>query len=157
MVRSLQANLRRPENERRQIPVSEDREGFLMWTIILTFLKNPKNLLIVVLSACVLIVGGLLLFQRVSLAKAKAKVVVQAGVIAQYKQNEILMQSQLIRYADQIVKLRKLAESHQAVSTQTTKVVTKIKYIKSKCVMEGDDAKIASDVFEYFNTGRMRD
>lgn len=128
-----------------------------MWTIILTFLKNPKNLLIVALSACVLIVGGMVLFQRASLAKAKAEVKVQAGVIAQYKQNEIAFQSQIADYADQIVKLRKLAEAHQATSNQTAKVVTKIKYIKSKCTLEGDDAKIINGMAEYFNTGRLRE
>jgi len=128
-----------------------------MWTILLTFLKNPKNLLIVALSVCVLIVGGLFLFQRVSLAKAKAEVKVQAGVIAQYKQNEIAFQSQIASYADQIAKLKKLAESHQAVSNQTAKVVTKIKYIKSTCKLEESDAQIVNDIFHYFNTGRMLD
>ncbi len=128
-----------------------------MWTIILTFLKNPKNLLIVALSACVLIVGGLLLFQRASLAKAKAEVKVQAGVIAQYKQNEIAFQTQIASYADQVIKLKKLAEAHQATSNETVKVVTKIKYIKSKCVMEGEDAKITNSVYRYFNTRKLRD
>lgn len=128
-----------------------------MWTIILTFLKNPKNLLIVALSACVLIVGGLLLFQRASLAKAKAEVKVQAVAIAQYQQNEKMLTAQLVNYADQIVKLRKLAADHQTVSNETVKVVTKIKYIKSKCTLEGEDAKIVNGVFQYYNSGRLLD
>lgn len=128
-----------------------------MWTIILTFLKNPKNLLIVALSVCVLIVGGMVLFQRASLAKAKAEVKVQAGVIAQYKQNEMVFQKQIADYTDQIAKLKKLAEAHQNTSNETVKVVTKIKYIKSKCVMEGDDAKITNSVYRYFNTRELRD
>ena len=121
-----------------------------MWT-------NPKNILIAALAALVLIVGGIMLFQKASLAKAKAEVKAQAGVIAQYKQNEIAFQSQIASYADQVIKLKKLAESHQATSTQTAKVVTKIKYIKNKCILGGDDAKITNDMFGYFNTGRLRD
>jgi uncharacterized membrane protein YGL010W len=128
-----------------------------MWTIILTFLKNPKNLIIVILAILVLTCGTVVLFQRGSIAKASAKVALQSAEIERYKAVQKAYIDLIDDYTTQIVKLQKLAESHQAITNQTAKQNIKIKYIKSKCALEGEDAKIVNGVVEYFNSGRMRE
>lgn len=129
-----------------------------MWTIILTFLKNPKNILILVLAIAVLTFGAVVLFQRGSLAKSNAKVKLQSAEIKRYKESQAAYQKTVEAYADQVIKLQKLAESHQAISNATAKESVKIKYIKSKCKLEGGDAQTVNNVVGYFNThGRMRE
>ena len=128
-----------------------------MWTIILTFLKNPKNILILVLAIAVLTFGAVVLFQRGSLAKSDAKVKEQSAEIERYKESQAAYQKTVEAYADQVIKLQKLNESHQAIGNQTAKVVTKIKYIKSDCKLEGNDALIINDFVDYFNTGKLRE
>ncbi len=126
-------------------------------TAIWTLLKNPKNLLILILAIAVLTSGAVVLFQRGSLAKSSAKVKEQGVEIERYKQSQAAYQKTLEAYADQVIKLQKLNESHQAISNATAKEKVKIKYIKSKCTLEGDDAKIVNGTIEYFNTGRLRE
>lgn len=128
-----------------------------MMTILWTFLKNPKNLLIVVLTIVLLICGTTILFQRGSLAKSKGKIELQTAEIERYKASQKAYADLIDQYAEQVVKWQKLAENHQAITNQTAKEVVKIKYIKSNCRMEKDDAKIINGVVDYFNTGRMRD
>lgn len=128
-----------------------------MITLIFTFLKNPKNLLIVALAVIVLIFGTIVLYQRGSLAKSKGKIELQTAEIERYKASQKAYADLIDQYAEQVVKWQKLAESHQAITNQTAKEVVKIKYIKSNCKMEKDDAKIINGVVDYFNTGRMRD
>lgn len=123
-----------------------------LWTL----LKNPKNILILILAIAVLTCGAVVLFQRGSLAKSSAKVKEQSVEIERYKQSQAAYQKTVEAYADQVIKLQKLNESHQAISNATAKEVVKIKYIKSKCTLEGDDAKIVNGTIEYFNTGRLR-
>ena len=126
-------------------------------TAIWTLLKNPKNLLILILAITVLTCGAVVLFQRGSLAKSAAKVAAQTVEIERYKQSQAAYQKTVEAYADQVIKLQKLAESHQTIGNQTAKVVTKIKYIKSDCKLGGDDAKTVNSIAEYFNSGRMRE
>lgn len=128
-----------------------------MWAIILSFLKNPKNILIVALAILVLTFGTVVLFQRGSLALKSAKVAEQSAEIERYKAVQKAYIDLIDDYTTQIVKLQKLAESHQAITNQTAKETVKIKYIKSKCILEGEDAAIINGVIEYFNTGRMRE
>lgn len=128
-----------------------------MMAIIWTFLKNPKNLIIVILAAAVLTFGAVVLFQRGSLAKSDAKVKEQSAEIERYKESQAAYQKTVEAYADQVIKLQKLNESHQAIGNQTAKVVTKIKYIKSDCKLGGEDAKIVNGVVDYFNTGKLRE
>lgn len=128
-----------------------------MWTIILTFLKNPKNILILILAAAVLICGTVVLFQRGSLALKNGKLAEQSAEIEKYKATQKAYQELIEQYAAQVVKWQKLAEAQQATTNQTAKVVTKIKYIKSDCKVEGNDAKIINSVAEYFNTGKLRE
>lgn len=129
-----------------------------MMTIIWTFLKNPKNLIIVILAAAVLTFGAVVLFQRGSIAKASAKVALQSAEIERYKESQAAYQKTVEAYADQVIKLQKLAESHQDISNATAKESVKIKYIKSKCKLEGGDAQTVNNIVGYFNThGRMRE
>lgn len=133
-------------------------EGITMWTIILTFLKNPKNILIVALALLVLICGTVVLFQRGSIAKSDAKVKEQSAEIERYRESQAAYQKTVEAYADQVIKLQKLAESHQDISNATAKESVKIKYIKSKCKLEGGDAQTVNNIVGYFNThGRMRE
>lgn len=126
-------------------------------TAIWTLLKNPKNILILVLAALVLVGGGVVLFQRASLATKAAKIETQAKDIEQFKAAQAAYQKTVEDYAAQVIKWRKMAESQQAVTNQTAKEVVKIKYVKNKCTMEGDDAKIINGMFDYYNSaGRMR-
>lgn len=119
----------------------------------LTFIKNPKNILILVLAALVLVGGAAFLIQRVSIAKQKTTIATQAKDIEGYKQAQVAYQTAIGEYEDQVVKLKKLNESHQAISDQTAKEIVKIKYIKSKCTLEGEDAKVVNNLFNYFNHG----
>ena len=126
-------------------------------TAIWTILKNPKNILILVLAALVLVGGGVVLFQRASLATKTAKIETQAKDIERFKAAQAAYQKTVEDYAAQVIKWRKMAESQQAVTNQTAKEVVKIKYVKNKCTMEGDDAKIINGMFDYYNSaGRMR-
>ena len=126
-------------------------------TAIWTLLKNPKNLLILILAIAVLTCGAVVLFQRASIAKSSAKVAAQGVEIERYKAAQAAYQKTVEAYADQVIKLQKLNESHQTIGNQTAKVVTKIKYIKSDCKLGGNDALIVNDLVDYFNTGRMRE
>lgn len=126
-----------------------------MWTIILTFLKNPKNLLILILAVLVLTCGAVVLFQRGSLAKSKGKIELQSAEIERYKAAQKAYADLIDQYAEQVVKWQKLAESHQAITNATAKETVKIKYIKSKCTLEGEDAKAVNGVFNYFNHGLL--
>jgi hypothetical protein len=126
-------------------------------TAIWTLLKNPKNLLILILAIAVLTCGAVVLFQRGSLAKSAAKVEEQKGEIERYKAAQKAYQGLIDDYAGQIVKLRELVKSHQDVANATAKEVVKIKYIKSDCKLGGNDALIVNGVVDYFNTGRMRE
>lgn len=128
-----------------------------MWTIILTFLKNPKNILILILAILVLTCGTVVLFQRASLAKSKGKIELQSAEIERYKAAQKAYIELIDEYTTQIVKLQKLNEAHQTITNQTAKVVTKIKYIKSDCKLEGNDALIVNGMVDYFNTGRLRE
>lgn len=128
-----------------------------MWTIILTFLKNPKNLIIMILAALFILCMGMILYQRTSIATKSAKVESQQVEIARLKQVQKAYQDLAQEYTDQVIKWKQLAEKNQAITNQTAKVVTKIKYIKSDCKVEGNDAKIVNSAFEYFNAGRLRD
>ena len=126
-------------------------------TAIWTLLKNPKNLLILILAIAVLTFGAVVLFQRGSLAKSSAKVKEQGVEIERYKATQKAYQDLINDYAEQVVKWQKLAEKQQEITNQTAKVVTKIKYIKSNCKVEKEDAKIINGVAEYFNTGKLRE
>ena len=126
-------------------------------TAIWTLLKNPKNLLILILAIAVLTSGAVVLFQRGSLAKSSAKVKEQGVEIERYKQSQAAYQKTVSDYEAQVAKWKKLAENQQTITNNTATVVTKIKYIKSKCALEGDDAKIVNGVFNYFNTGKLLD
>lgn len=128
-----------------------------MMTIIWTFLKNPKNLIIVILAVAVLFCGAVMFIESVSLDKERAKVKEQSAEIERYKAAQKAYADLINQYAEQVVKWQKLAESHQAITNQTAKQNIKIKYIKSKCALEGEDAKIVNGVVEYFNSGRMRE
>lgn len=128
-----------------------------MWTIILTFLKNPKNLIITILAALFILCMGMILYQRASLATKTAKIELQAKDIEQFKAAQSAYADLINQYAEQVIKWQKMAESHQAITNQTAKQNIKIKYIKSKCALEGEDAKIVNGVVEHFNSGRMRE
>lgn len=126
-------------------------------TAIWTLLKNPKNILILILAIAVLTCGTVVLFQRGSLAKSSAKVAAQTVEIERYKATQKAYQDLINDYAEQVVKWQKLAEKQQEITNQTAKVVTKIKYIKSDCKVVNEDAKIINGVAEYFNTGKLRE
>jgi predicted Holliday junction resolvase-like endonuclease len=126
-----------------------------MMTIILTFLKNPKNLIIVILVALFALCMGMILYQRASLATKTAKIELQAKDIEQFKAAQTAYSNLIDQYAEQVVKWQKLAESHQAITNQTAKETVKIKYIKSKCTLEGEDAKAVNGIFNYFNHGLL--
>jgi predicted Holliday junction resolvase-like endonuclease len=130
-------------------------EGITMWTIILTFLKNPKNLIIVILAVLFALCMGMILYQRASLATKTAKIELQAKDIEQFKAAQTAYSNLIDQYAEQVVKWQKLAESHQAITNQTAKETVKIKYIKSKCTLEGEDAKAVNGIFNYFNHGLL--
>lgn len=128
-----------------------------MITIIWTFLKNPKNLIITILAMLFTLCMGVILYQRASIATKSAKVEIQAKDIEQYRAAQKAYQGVIDEYAGQVIKWKQLAEKNQAITNQTAKVVTKIKYIKSDCKVEKEDAKIVNSAFEYFNAGRLRD
>ena len=126
-----------------------------MWTVILSFLKNPKNLIIVILAVAVLFCGAVMFIESVSLDKERAKVKEQSAEIERYKAAQKAYADLIDQYAEQVVKWQKLAESHQAITNATAKETIKIKYIKSKCTLEGEDAKAVNGVFNYFNHGLL--
>lgn len=129
-----------------------------MMTVIWTFLKNPKNLIIVILATLFVLCMGVVLYQRASLATKTAKVELQQAEIDRYKATQKAYAQLIDNYAGQVVKWQKLAESHQAITNATAKESVKIKYIKSDCKLEKEDAKTVNNIAEYFNThGRMRD
>lgn len=128
-----------------------------MMTVIWTFLKNPKNLIITALAVCFLACMAVVLIQRVTISTKTAKIETQAKDIERFKAAQAAYQKTVDDYAGQVIKWRKMAESQQAVTNQTAKEVVKIKYVKNKCTMEGDDAKIINGMFDYYNSaGRMR-
>ena len=98
-----------------------------MMTIIWTFLKNPKNLIIVILAVAVLFCGAVMFIESVSLDKERAKVKEQSAEIERYKAAQKAYADLIDQYAEQVVKWQKLAESHQAITNATAKETVKIK------------------------------
>ena len=129
-----------------------------MMTVIWTFLKNPKNLIIVILATLFVLCMGVVLYQRASLATKTAKVELQQAEIDRYKATQKAYAQLIDNYAGQVVKWQKLAEKQQAITNATAKESVKIKYIKSDCKLEKEDAKTVNNIAEYFNSGgRLRD
>lgn len=129
-----------------------------MMTVIWTFLKNPKNLIIVILATLFVLCMGVVLYQRASLATKTAKVELQQAEIDRYKATQKAYAQLIDNYAGQVVKWQKLAEKQQAITNATAKESVKIKYIKSDCKLENGDAKTVNNIAEYFNSGgRLRD
>jgi predicted site-specific integrase-resolvase len=124
-----------------------------MMTILWSFLKNPKNILLLILAALVVFGTGVVLFQRVSIANQKTTIETQAKDIEGYERAQEAYRLAMTEYADQVTRWKKLAESQQAIANQTAKEIIKIKYIQSKCVLEGKDAKIVNGIVDYFNSG----
>lgn len=125
-------------------------------SIIWTFLKNPKNLIITILAVLFIICMGMILYQRASLASKEAKIATLSKDVEIYRANEKEMQKQFLEYVEQVAKMKKVIADHQTISNATAKEFVKIKYIKSDCKIGGDDAKIINGVVDYFNHG-MRD
>ena len=128
-----------------------------MMTVIWTFIKNPKNLIIVILAVLFVLCMGIVLYQRASLATKTAKVEAQATEIERYKATQKAYQGLIDDYAGQIIKLREVVKAHQTITNNTAKEVVKIKYVKSNCKLEGEDVRIVNGIAEYFNSGGMRD
>jgi hypothetical protein len=127
-------------------------------TVVWEFVKNPKNLIIVILLIIALVASGAVLWQRASLASKEAKIATLAKDIEIYRSNEKEMQKRFLEYADQIIKMKKVIADHQTITNATAKEVVKIKYVKSDCKIGGDDAKIInSSIVTYFNTGLLRE
>lgn len=128
-----------------------------MITVILTFLKNPKNLIIVIFVALFTLCMGVILYQRASIATKSTKVELQAKDIEQFKAAQKAYAQLIDEYAGQVIKWKQIAEKQQAITNQTAKEVVKIKYVKSDCKLEGQDAAIVNGMFQYFNSGRLLD
>jgi hypothetical protein len=128
-----------------------------MITIIWTFLKNPKNLIITILAMLFTLCMGVILYQRASIAVKAAKVETQKVEIERYKAAQKAYQGVIEDYAGQVIKWKQIAEKQQAITNQTAKEVVKIKYVKSDCKLEGQDAAIVNGMFQYFNSGRLLD
>lgn len=128
-----------------------------MMTVIWTFLKNPKNLIIVILAVLFVLCMGVVLYQRASLATKTAQVDKQAVEIERFKATQKAYSQLVDDYAGQVIKWRKMAESQQAITNATAKETVKIKYVKSDCKIEGEDARIINGVFQYYNSGRLLD
>lgn len=128
-----------------------------MMTVIWTFIKNPKNLIIVILAVLFVLCMGIVLYQRASLATKTAQVDKQAVEIERYKATQKAYSQLADDYAGQVVKWQELAKKQQMITNATAKEVVKIKYVKSDCKLGGDDANIVNGVFQYFNSGRLLD
>lgn len=128
-----------------------------MITIIWTFLKNPKNLIITILAMLFTLCMGVILYQRASIATKSTKVELQAKDIEQFKAAQKAYAQLIDEYAGQVIKWKQIAEKQQAITNQTAKEVVKIKYVKSDCKLEGQDAAIVNGMFQYFNSGRLLD
>jgi hypothetical protein len=135
--------------------ISEGEEGMI--TAIWTFIKNPKNLIITILAVLFVVSMGMILWQRASIATKAAKVELQRAEIDRYKATQKAYAELIDDYTGQVVKLKQIAEKQQVITNATAKEVVKIKYIKSSCKLEGNDAKIINGVVDYFNSGRMRE
>lgn len=122
-------------------------------SILLTFLKNPKNILILILAALILALGFLFLWQRISIKEKEITITEQKADIKGLKESVADLQGQVADYKKQIEKQKAVAVSHQAIENETAKLRAEIQEIKSQCALGANDEKIIDDVTDYFNSG----
>ena len=125
-------------------------------TILLSFLKNTKNILILVLAGIVLVVGFLFLWQRISIKEKEITITGQKADIQALKESVKGLQGQIADYKKQIENQRAVAVSHQAIENDTAKLRAEIQKIKSQCTLGVNDEKIIDDITDYFNSGMFK-
>jgi len=125
-------------------------------SLIWGFVKNPKNLGLLILGILLIIASGWILLQRTTIAVQKTKVVEQAKDIEALKKTQQALMCQIKGYEDQVGQLKKQALAHQKITNDTAKLMREVEKIKTKCIMEKGDEKIINDVVDYFNNGLRR-
>lgn len=124
-----------------------------MWTVLFSFLKNPKNILIVVIAVLLTAASFWILAQKVKIEKQNTTIESQAKDIAYFAEIQMMLERQIRDYRDNLKDIKKLQKAQQDITTNTASLSENLKTLKSKCVLEGEDAKTINDLVDYFNTG----
>jgi exonuclease VII small subunit len=128
---------------------------------MLSFLLNPKNLAIIILSITCLVLGGLWQWESISSGKLQNKVDGLNGIISQLRTEVATLNSVIEDLKKNIDAVKVSAEEMQRVEAQTTVLRKKIKKLEEAQVkpydsggkLEVEYAKVASDITGLFNSG----
>jgi len=125
-----------------------------MWTIILTWVMNPKNLALVILGVCLMLVTG---YAGIKYAQVEAKDKTIATQVADLKLMTVEIQSQ----KDQIAALTTNLKNIKAARDSLQKIVAANKKIKERITIlsevkdDGQEAQVYRDMFDFFISGGL--
>lgn len=112
---------------------------------MVTWFLNPKNMILTVLAALVVVIGGLYLWQRNT-------VVQQAGQIDSLKVANAGLTSQVANYKAGIIAAKKAQAEQQKVADNMAKLLLEAQAIETNCILGGNDEKTISNITYFFNS-----
>jgi ERCC4-type nuclease len=128
-----------------------------MWALILSFLKNPKNILLVILVAVIAVLTIYATYSKISLSAKISEIEKQKTVIASQKKDLETYKTIQEDLLKQMQNIQNTQQEQQKITAKTAEIMTAIKKLKTKCTMEKEDASSFNRIVDYFNNGVLSD
>jgi uncharacterized membrane protein len=127
-----------------------------MWTTIITWIMNPKNLIMMILGVCLILVTGYAGIKYVQVAAREKTIATQAADL-KLKMAEIQTQKdQLAMMETNIMNIRAARESMRKVAAANKKLKAQIAQL-SEVKDDGKEAQVYSGMFDFFTSGGVSD
>ena len=117
----------------------------------MTFLLNPKNLLLIALLLLAVAGGSLFLWEKAEVEKGKVTIATQAGQITDLQKTNADLQGQVADYKANLAAIQKAQAEQQAIANITASLQAKTQTITSKCEVNEDDQKVIDSITSDFN------
>jgi len=108
------------------------------------------------LTALIVIIGGLYLWQRGAIKEKEITITKQAGDILALQVAKKDLEGQVTDYKANIATMKKTQVQQQQITTDTAGLMIQAAKIETKVLLEAEDEKIISDATYYFNHGMLR-
>jgi hypothetical protein len=110
---------------------------------------SPKNWLIIILLAASIIIGGMYLWQRVTVIKQKGEI----NMLTEAKKD---LEGQVADYKKNVAAMKNLQKEQQKVADDAAKLMREVNKMKATKCLEAKDEKTISDVTNFFNSRGVR-
>ena len=117
---------------------------------MITWLLNPKNLLLTALAVLVIVIGGLYLWQRNTVVK-------QAGQIDALTITNTDLAAQVADYKTNIVAAKKAQKEQQKITNDAAALMAAVNKIKETKCLEAKNEKTISGITYFFNSRGLLD